>query len=93
IGPGPGMARAYPWLCETARHMTRAQRWTLLAAIVASGIVFLDFRLAALVSAALMIAGSAVSAVGIRPGAGRASAGDPPGTSAGSASGIPQTPP
>jgi len=29
-------------LCDTAAHMTRAQRWTLLAAIAASGIVFLD---------------------------------------------------
>jgi EmrB/QacA subfamily drug resistance transporter len=29
-------------VCDTAPHMTRAQRWTLLAAVVASGIVFLD---------------------------------------------------
>jgi EmrB/QacA subfamily drug resistance transporter len=36
------MGGAYPCLCDTARQMTRAQRWTLLAAIVASGIVFLD---------------------------------------------------
>ena len=36
------MGGAYPRLCDTARQMTRAQRWTLLAAIVASGIVFLD---------------------------------------------------
>ena len=29
-------------MCDTARHMTRSQKWTLAAAIVASGIVFLD---------------------------------------------------
>lgn len=35
------MARGYPRPCDTAR-VTRGQRWTLLAAIVASGVVFLD---------------------------------------------------
>ncbi|HUQ79288.1 MAG TPA: MFS transporter [Patescibacteria group bacterium] len=50
------------------------------------------FHLAALVSAGLMIAGSAVSAIGIRSPAGRASMADPSRSSDGSPSGVPPMP-
>lgn len=90
----PGLDPADPALRTAIVPLNPPRAGTSADLVEAARFASVDsFRLAALVSAGLMIAGSAVSAVGIRPRAGRASAGDPSGTSAGSASGIPSTPP
>src|SRR5258706_6288595 len=39
---GPGMRRSIPARVRNCRAMTRTQRWTLTAAVLGSGIVFLD---------------------------------------------------